>query len=69
MRWPHGPGYSRRVQDPPRTTTADLSDYPDLVLIYLGMSVEGPGGEEPLERLGPQILASVEAEPDGLLPH
>jgi hypothetical protein len=55
--------------DPPRRTTADLSDYPDLVVIYLGMRVEGPGGEETLDQLGPQILASVEEEPDGLLLH
>jgi hypothetical protein len=53
----------------PERYTADLSDYPDLVVIYLGMRVEEPGGEETLDLLGPQILASVEAEPDGLLLH
>jgi hypothetical protein len=57
------------VKDPPRRTTADLSDYPDLVVIYLGMSAVEPRGEETLERLGPLILASVEAKPDGLLLH
>ena len=65
-----GPGHTVVcVQDPPRRTTADLSDYPDLVVIYLGMRVEEPGGEETLDLLGPQIVASVEAEPDGLLLH
>ena len=57
------------MTDPPRRTTVDLSDYPDLVVIYLGIRVEGPGGEETVERLGPQIQASVEAEPEGLLLH
>ena len=65
-----GPGHTVVcVQDPPRRTTADLSDYPDLVVIYLGMRVEEPGGEKTLEVLGPQIVASVEAQPDGLLLH
>jgi hypothetical protein len=54
---------------PPRRTTADLAAYPDLVVIYLGMRVEEPGGERTLELLGPRIRASVEAEPDGLLLH
>ncbi len=57
------------MKDPPRRTTADLSDYPGLVVIFLGISVDGPGGEETVERLGPQIQASVEEEPDGLLLH
>jgi hypothetical protein len=43
------------VADPPRRTTADLADYPDLVVIYLGMRAEEPGGGETLDRLGPQI--------------
>ena len=60
--------YSRRV-DPPRRTTADLDDYPDLVVMYLGMRVEEPRGAETVERLAPEIMASVEARPDGLLLH
>jgi heme-degrading monooxygenase HmoA len=47
----------------------DLSAYPDLVVIYLGMRVEEPRGYETLQRLGPQIQASVEEQPDGLLLH
>ena len=34
-------------------TTVDLSDYPDLVVIYLGMRVEEPRGLETLQVLGP----------------
>ena len=49
--------------------TVDLSAYPDLVVIYLGMRVEEPRGRETLETLGPQIEASVAERPDGLLLH
>jgi len=49
--------------------TADLSAYPDLVVIYLGMRVEEPRGLETLQRLGPQIEAAVQEQPDGLLLH
>ena len=50
-------------------TTVDLSDYPDLVVIYLGMRVEEPRGLETIQALGPRIQASVEERPDGLLLH
>ena len=53
----------------PDRYTVDLSSYPDLVVIYLGMRVEEPRGLETLETLGPQIQASVEEQPDGLLLH
>jgi hypothetical protein len=53
----------------PNRTTVDLSEYPDLVVIYLGMRVEEPRGLETIQALGPQIQASVEARPDGLLLH
>ena len=53
----------------PERYTVDLSSYPDLVVIYLGMRVEEPHGIQTLEVLGPQIRASVEEEPDGLLLH
>jgi hypothetical protein len=49
--------------------TVDLSEYPDLVVIYLGMRMEEPRGLETLEELGPQIRAAVEEQPDGLLLH
>ena len=63
------PSYSRAVADPPKRTTVDLSNYPDLVVIYLGMRAEEPRGEETVERLGPLIRASVDAQPEGLLLH
>ncbi len=53
----------------PKRTTVDLSAYPDLVVIYLGMRVEEPRGLQTLQELGPQIQAAVEEQPDGLLLH
>ena len=49
--------------------TVDLSGYPDLVVIYLGMQVRTLGGLRRLISLGPQIKKSVDARPDGLLLH
>jgi hypothetical protein len=57
------------VTDKPRRTTVDLSDYPELVVIYLGMRVEEPRGYETVARLGPEIEAAVAEGPDGLLLH
>jgi Monooxygenase af470-like len=57
------------MADKPRRTTVDLSAYPDLVVIYLGMRVEEPRGYETIQKLGPLIEATVEEEPDGLLLH
>ena len=50
-------------------TTADLSSYPDLVVIYLGMRVNEPRGVRTLMSFGPKIRKSVEAQPGGLLLH
>jgi hypothetical protein len=49
--------------------TVDLSPYPDLVVIYLGMRVHRPRGLARLLGLGPQIRKSWKAQPDGLLLH
>jgi len=49
--------------------TVDLSAYPDLVVIYLGMRVNAWRGLKTLLGLGPQIDASHKAKPDGLLLH
>ena len=49
--------------------TVDLSAYPDLVVIYLGMRVEEPRGVETLQKLRPQIDAAVAEGPEGLLLH
>lgn len=50
-------------------STVDLSAYPDLVVIYLGMRVNTFAGLKRLLGLGPQIADSVKAKPDGLLLH
>ena len=49
--------------------TVDLTAYPDLVVIYLGMRVNTLTGVRTLLGFGPQIARSVEAKPDGLLLH
>ena len=49
--------------------TVDLSAYPDLVVVYLGMRVNALRGLKTVFGLGPQIAQSVEAKPDGLLLH
>jgi hypothetical protein len=45
-------------------TTVDLSGYPDLVVIYIGMRVRKPRGILRLLGLGPKLY-----RPDGLLSH
>jgi hypothetical protein len=52
-----------------KRTTVDLSAYPDLVVIYLGMRVNSLRGLKTLARFGPGINAAVAAKPDGLLLH
>lgn len=49
--------------------TIDLSAYPDLVVVYLGMRVRRPRGMLRLLGLGPQIKKSWKDQPDGLLLH
>jgi hypothetical protein len=49
--------------------TVDLSGYPNLVVIYLGMRVNAFVGFKTLAGYGPQIARSVDAQPDGLLLH
>jgi Monooxygenase af470-like len=49
--------------------TVDLSGFPDLVVIYLGMRVNRITGIKTLIGFGPKISASAEARPDGLLRH
>jgi hypothetical protein len=49
--------------------TVDLSAYPDLVVIYLGMRVNRITGIKTLMGFGPQISRSVAEQPDGLLRH
>ncbi len=49
--------------------TVDLSAYPGLVVIYLGMGVNADRGHQTLHGLGPKIADSVQAKPAGLLLH
>ena len=49
--------------------TVDLSQFPELVVIYLGMRVNRLTGLKTLMGFGPKISASVAARPDGLLLH
>ena len=49
--------------------TVDLSSFPDLVVIYLGMRVNKFRGLGKLLAIGPQIQKSVAEKPDGLLLH
>jgi hypothetical protein len=49
--------------------TPDLSAYPDLVVVYLGMRVRRLVGVKTLLGFGPQIQRSWQAQPDGLLRH
>ena len=49
--------------------TVDLSRYPDLVVIYLGMRVNRLAGLKTLLGLGPKIRDAVGRRPDGLLLH
>ncbi len=54
---------------PVHRQTVDLSAYPDLVVIYLGMRVNALTGLRTLIGIGPQIERSHKAMPDGLLLH
>lgn len=47
--------------------TVDLSAYPDLVVIYLGMRVRALHGLKTLLGFGPRIERAGAARPDGLL--
>jgi Domain of unknown function (DUF4188) len=58
-------GTRKRVQ----RRTVDLSGYPDLIVIYLGMRVNALVGLKRLFGLGPQIQNAAGQKPDGLLLH
>lgn len=52
-----------------RRQTVDVSAYPDLLVIYLGMRVNKLRGVATLMKFGPKISAAVAVKPDGLLLH
>jgi len=49
--------------------TVDLTQYPDLVVIYLGMRVNRLAGLKTFLGFGPRIRDAVGQRPDGLLLH
>ncbi|HKS76915.1 MAG TPA: DUF4188 domain-containing protein [Terriglobales bacterium] len=49
--------------------TVDLSGFPDLVVIYLGMKVRTLRGLKTLFSFGPRISRAVAEKPEGLLVH
>lgn len=49
--------------------TVELTQYPNLVVVYLGMRVNRVTGMKTLMGFGPKISASAAAQPDGLLLH
>lgn len=53
----------------PVRRSVDLTAYPDLVVIYLGMRAKSLRGVKTLMGFGPKIKKSVDAGPDGLLLH
>ncbi|HUN99337.1 MAG TPA: DUF4188 domain-containing protein [Bradyrhizobium sp.] len=53
----------------PKRETVDLSEYPDLVVIYLGMRVNAVTGFKTLLGFGSKISKAVAARPEGLLLH
>lgn len=54
---------------PVNRRTVDLSQFPNLVVVYLGMRVNRVTGLKTLFGFGPRISDSVTAQPDGLLLH
>ena len=53
----------------PKRETVDLSSYPDLVVIYLGMRVNTLTGIRTVLGFGPKISQAVNERPNGLLLH
>lgn len=53
----------------PRRETANLAEFPDLVVIYLGMEARSLRGLMTLLSFGREIMQAVNEEPAGLLCH
>jgi hypothetical protein len=49
--------------------TVDLSGFPDMVVIYLGMKVRSLGGLRTVLRFGPRISRAIADKPPGMLLH
>ena len=59
----------RPARNRPTRKSVDLTAYPDLVVIYLGMRANSLRGFKTLVSFGPKIKKSVEGNPEGLLLH
>src|ERR1700741_3912877 len=59
----------RHVEQTRTRFTVDLSSYPDLVVIYLGMRVNELRGLLPALGFSPKLKSAVKARPVGLLCH
>lgn len=57
------------MTEKPKRETVNLSQFPDLVIIYLGMRVNTLAGIKTLAGFGPKISNAVDAKPEGLLLH
>jgi len=57
------------VESEVKRTTVDLSAYPDLIVIYLGMRANALTGIKTQIGFGPKISKSADDQPDGLLLH
>lgn len=68
---PPGPEYFAQwtLGSEVKRTTVDLTAFPDLVVMYLGMRVNALRGLPTLLKFGRRIASSVEPYPDGLLRH
>ena len=64
-----GERYDAGMKPSVKRRTVDLSSYPDLVVIYLGMRVNAWYGLRTLVGFGPRIQGAVDAAPPGLLLH
>jgi hypothetical protein len=60
---------ARAVRTRVERRTVDVSQYPNLVVIYLGMRVNRLAGLKTLFGFGPKIQDAVGRRPDGLLLH
>ncbi len=59
----------RKTATRPVRRSVDLTAYPDLVVIYLGMRANSLRAFKTLMSFGPKVKASVDSNPDGLLLH
>jgi fumigallin biosynthesis monooxygenase-like protein len=62
-------GDRKTTRNRPVRQSVDLTAYPNLVVIYLGMRANSLRGFKTVVSFGPKIKKSVDANPEGLLLH